>query len=829
MGAPPPNPRLTPLVPRGYSFPALPSAARTRALVALLVLLVTVGSVIAVTLGLHLEPNVASLLPDRGEAAALRRYVRGFGGGDLAVVMVKGPDPEENALVARAVTAGLAGKPSVKHVADHADLSRPLDPMMAWRYADPGGRARMAAALTPEGMRARLRETRALLLAPGSGALAEVVTQDPLRLSQLAFERANLGGGMKTQPDGAFSSDDGGMRIVLVQAAGQSLRGADAKAFVDDVAPVIDPLGREHPAVTLGLTGGHAIAAATEEMLTRDLEISGTLAMVLASAAFVLVFRRMRALVAVMVPLVLGTVWTAGLAAALPGGLSAIAVAFTSVVVGVGVDTGVHVYAALLDARRAGLAPAEAAAAARRKSTRAVLWAAITAAAAFGALALSEINAVRQLGLLCGAGEVLTAIAIVLVTPEIGAWLERGAPPPEAPSRWTVAVAWLTATRGRAAFMAALAVAPIPALIVMGPPPLASAMIGVRPHKLLPLRVQQQIFDAFGGKRGQLVVLVADRDGERARERADALADRLAEMRGDVEGVESLTALAPARATQEQRFAERDALGMPGKAADLERALADTGFAPARFEAALTAMRRPTHALSSLADLEKTPAAILVQRYLGEDQGDHLVAIYLQPSGAVGADERIGAALHAWDAGAMLTGYTRLDASLRAALTRDLPLITVVAAVLVLLALAASLRHPRDVALAMLVVAAEIAAVLILIRVLGIPLHAYAALVLPVLLGITVDEGMFLLHAAREPARPGAGDVITETLRQQGPPVAATALTTAAGFAALGYCDFDGLRDLGWVGALGSTVGLVVALVVVPAGLRLTSPVRRVG
>ena len=105
--------------------------------------------------------------------------------------------------------------------------------------------------------------------------------------------------------------------------------------------------------------------------------------------------------------------------------------------------------------------------------------------------------------------------------------------------------------------------------------------------------------------------------------------------------------------------------------------------------------------------------------------------------------------------------------------------------------------------------------------------HAYAALVLPVLLGITVDEGMFLLHHARAVSPAGGADVITETLRHEGPPVAATALTTAAGFAALGFCDFDGLRDLGWVGALGSTVGLGVALVVVPAGLRLTSGARR--
>ena len=417
---------------------------RARALGFALIILATIASALAVTLGLHLEPNVASLLPDRGEAAALRRYVRGFGGGDLAVIMVKGPDVEENAGVAHRITDELAARPSVKRAADHADFSRPLDPMLAWRYADPAGRVRLAQVLTPEGMRARLRESRALLLAPGSGALADILAADPLRLAQLAFERANIGGGMKTQADGGFASDDGSMRLVLVQPAGQSLRGADARAFVADVDAILAPLRREHPALTLGLTGGHAIAAASEAMLTRDLTLSGTLAMVLASLAFVVIFRRVRALVAVMPPLVLGTLWTAGLAAALPGGLSAIAVAFTSVVVGVGVDTGVHVYAALLDARREGFAPADAAREARRRTTRAVMMAAVTAAAAFGALAISDINAVRQLGILCGAGEFLTAVAIVLVTPEIGAWLERGDPPPQAPSGWTSAVAWLT-------------------------------------------------------------------------------------------------------------------------------------------------------------------------------------------------------------------------------------------------------------------------------------------------------------------------------------------------------------------------------------------------
>ncbi|XXY53981.1 MMPL family transporter [Sorangium sp. So ce269] len=811
MAAPPP------------SSPARARAPRRplRLAVALALAALTLAAFAAVTLRLQLEPNVASLLPERGDAAALRRYVRGFGGGDLGVVMVKGDDPDENAAVAAEIARALSARPTVQRAADRIEVARALDPWLAFRHADARVRERLAAALTPEGMRERLAETRAMLLAPGGGAAAEVIAADPLRLSQLVFESADIGSGVRTQADGAFATDDGKVHLVLVQPAGQALRGADARAFVADANAVLGAARAAHPKVALGLTGGHAIAAGTEEMLTRDLAVSGSLSMLLASAVFALLFRRLRALAAVMPPLVLGTVWTAGLATALPGGLSAIAVAFMSVVVGVGVDTGVHVYAALLEARREGLDPEAAGRAARARTSRAVLVAATTAAAAFGALALSDINALRQLGLLCAAGEVLTAIAIVVVTPAVGAWLERGTPPPEAPARWPEGLYRLTRTRGRALAVAALAALPVAAVALGAAPPLAEAIVAIRPAELEPLKVQQAIFDAFGGRRGQWVVLLADGEQERARARADRIAERLAAMKADVEAVDALTALAPAASTQAARFAARDALDLPGKADELARALRDTGFAPERFSAVLDGMRAPPRQEVALSDLERGPASILLSRYLGAEGGDALVALYVRPREA-GSVERIERAIREEDPRAMLTGYTRLEASLRETLAHDMPRIALVAGALVLLALSASLRSARDIALAALVVASEISLVLLLIRALGIPLHAYDALVIPVLLGITVDEGMFLLHRARDLEAAGGGDaVIRETLRHEGPAIAATALTTAAGFSALAFCRFDGLRDLGRVGALGSAVGLVVALLVVPAGLRL--------
>ena len=122
----------------------------------------------------------------------------------------------------------------------------------------------------------------------------------------------------------------------------------------------------------------------------------------------------------------------------------------------------------------------------------------------------------------------------------------------------------------------------------------------------------------------------------------------------------------------------------------------------------------------------------------------------------------------------------------------------------------------RDVILAATTLAVAIAVVALCMRLFHVPWHAYDALVIPVLLGITMDEAMFLLYAARE------GNSTEHALREQGPLVVATALTTSAGFGALLACKFEGLYDVGAVGAIGSMAGVVAALLVIPAGLALT-------
>jgi predicted exporter len=780
---------------------------------------------------LHVSGNLAALFPESGAAGALARWTRATGGREAAVVLVRGPRAEDVAAAARTLAAGLQDKPSIERVVERAPLSDELrDPTLAWIHAAPSARARLAWLLSPEGMRQRLRETRALLLAPGGDADVEAtLSRDPLRLAQVPWEAgADLAAGISGEPAREFVADEGRARLVVAAPRGNAFSSEDAHAVVSDLEAAIGAaLAGAAPGVTMDLTGGHAIAVATERMIVRDLEQSGTLSLVLAAIAFVATFGRARALLAVMPPLGLGTLWTTGIAAALPGGLTAVSIGFAAVVVGVGVDTGVHVYGALLDARRRGLEGVEAARAARDATWRPTLLAAVVAGAAFASLGLSGLSAMRELGLLCAAGEVLTAVAIVLVTPHVGGLLERGAPPPKRTPGWVGWLARATSTRRRAAIALLISACPLVAVAAVGWPAPAGALVAIRPAGLAPLEAEKELRKLFGGSPGQRILLTADADEDRARTRADRLAEALDALGsgGGIEGFDSLSTFRPSAETVRERLAERDRVDLPSRSRDLAGALRDEGFDVSAFAPALQAFEHPSPAPARGASDDGT-MAWLESRHVAREGGETLVATFVRAGDTPGADERLAAAVGRADPASIVTGYRAIDEALRKALGRDLWVVGGAALLAVAVGLRVALRRASHALIALAALACEIGAVGLAMRVVSVRWHVYDALVLPVLFGVTIDESMFLLTAARTASAEGGGSGLDVALETQAPLVASTALTTAAGFAALGVCRFPGLRDLGVVGTLGVLAGLGAALVVVPSALRLLSAPR---
>lgn len=790
---------------------------------------------IVVSSRLRLSGDLTDLFPKGPEAEALATFTRAFGGGDVGVVLVRGDDPEEVTLASREASKALEGKPTVARVVVQMPEPKPVDPTLAWLHAGPFARAELEEALTPEGMKQRLQDTRSLLLAPaGSGDVTDYVTRDPLRLAQIPWEgRTELAAGVVADAEGSFVSDHGKARLVVLEPRGRVFDPEAAAAFVKEVEGELALVKKQHPSVRFDLTGGHAVAYATERMIRTDLYLSTALSFVLSAVMFLVTFRRARALVAVLPPLVLGTAWTTAIAALVYPRLSSLSVAFTSVVVGVGVDTGVHVYGALLEARKKGHPPAEAAEIARRLSARPTLTAAFVAALAFGALGISDIAALGQLGVLSAVGEVLTAIAILLFAPDVGAWLEKKPPETPAPAAWIGWTSRLTKTRGRA--WAALAVLPLLCVVLslVGLPKAGEAVVALRPSALEPLKTSDAIYALFGGRANQWVLLAHDPDLVRAAAKIDAVAEALDPLArdGTIDGYDAMSTYVPSLLTQEARLAARDALDLPGRAALLKKTLDEVGFDPEAFAPAIASLEHPRHDTFPIPIEERGPLSMVVARHVQKYQGEYYVAAYVRPKPDPAGEARLREVIKGASPDVVVTGFAALEVSLKRTLVHDLPRVALLAAVFVGIALGATLRSVKGVGLAMLALATEIAMVGVAMRALHIGWHVYDALVLPVLLGITLDEVLFLLNAAEEQAgadddAAGEEDFVDRALAKQAPLSTATALTTAAGFGALVACRFEGLFDLGAVGAIGSVAGLVASLVVVPAGLRLLHPKR---
>lgn len=763
----------------------------------LLLLLATLTALAAwiVATRVRLSPDLAPLLPAHGPGAALATFVRAFHGGDPGLVLLEGDDPAEVHRAALRLSAALAPLPASTRLALEAQS---LTPGRLLLLADAPLRRELAALLEPSAMRARLAETRALLLAPGSAALAPTLARDPLRLGQAVAERRTPGG--RARSDGELASADGRARLVIVEPPGSALHGEEARRFVLQVEDALRTLRSEHPAVRARLTGGPSLAVATEDLLRSDLTRSSLLALLLASAVFVALQRRPRALLSVLPPLLAGSLLAAAVGALFPGGVAGVAVAFVSVVLGVGMDSGVHVHAAVREAVARG--SASPAAEALSRVARPVLGAALVAGCSFACLALSRVEALRQLGLLAAAGEVATALWICAFSPLASGWLERRSVGLPDPPRWAFFLARISRHRLARPLSLATGGALVAVLLWTGGPDRSGGLLLIRPEGLAPQQVYRDLAALLGQPdRPPWVVLVRDADEDAARARADRLFEALLSRPQLTGAMTALTPWAPARATLARRREEMQALDLPGRAADLEAALRELQFQPGRFREALEELAHPTD--------PPTPEQ-LRRRFVGRD-GE---AVVVQIEAQAPDPEALAALVRSVDPAAEVTGWGALEPTLRRALAEDLPRVGGWAALLLVASLALAVRRPRDVALAAAVVAAELVAVLVGMRLLGIPLHLYDALVLPVLLGVTADEVLFVLWAARR------GEAVEEALAREAPLVASTALTTAAGFLALLGCAFPPLRHLGAVAALGSVAGVALALLVVPAWAR---------
>ena len=163
---------------------------------------------------------------------------------------------------------------------------------------------------------------------------------------------------------------------------------------------------------------GHVTSNILEhDALAEDL-VWATLLVMLAVAAAVAVYNRTwKAVLAVGIPLLVGTFVTFGLANVLVGNLNTNTAFLGSIVVGNGINVGLIFFARYLEERRHGKAPQPAMEIAVRETWLATLTAALAAGVAYASLLSTDFRGFNQFGLIGGIGMTLSWITSYLVTP----------------------------------------------------------------------------------------------------------------------------------------------------------------------------------------------------------------------------------------------------------------------------------------------------------------------------------------------------------------------------------------------------------------------------
>ena len=185
------------------------------------------------------------------------------------------------------------------------------------------------------------------------------------------------------------------------------------------IRSIIEDASTEHSDVQIGLTGLPIIEHDEMRISQFDMTIASIVSLVGVSLLFSVGFGRLKYPLSAVFALLVGIAWTCGYLTTVVGHLNILSMAFGVILIGLGIDFAIHYVARYMSIRSSGLDASPALVETSTAVGPAIIAGGLTTAAAFFATALTEFLGVAELGLIAGGGIVLCAIATMTVLPAL--------------------------------------------------------------------------------------------------------------------------------------------------------------------------------------------------------------------------------------------------------------------------------------------------------------------------------------------------------------------------------------------------------------------------
>jgi uncharacterized protein len=258
----------------------------------------------------------------------------------------------------------------------------------------------------------------------------DVVTQIAGRLDRPTPYRSPWGGlfsvgGDDSEGAGYFLSDDQRLLFILAEPTSKSSSFTGDREAIEGVRATVASLRPEFPDIEVGVTGKPALS--NDEMTTafRDSTRATLLAFGLTLALLLVAFLRIGKPLLMLLVLALSLAWSIGLATLVVGHLSLFSVMFIPIIVGIGTDYGIYYLLRYEEELFLGRNLREAIEITAMRSGPGMLLSAITAAATFYVLILTDFRGLQELGFIAGSALLLSWVAMMFVFPAVLMLVDR--------------------------------------------------------------------------------------------------------------------------------------------------------------------------------------------------------------------------------------------------------------------------------------------------------------------------------------------------------------------------------------------------------------------
>ena len=263
-------------------------------------------------------------------------------------------------------------------------------------------------------------------LSDGKGALDlkfvhDLVAQMSTRLDRPTPYRSPWGALFAVGDDSAgagyFLSDDQRLLFILAEAESKEGSFTGDRAAIEGVRAAVARLKRDFPDVNVGVTGKPALSNDEMTAAFDDSQRATYLAFALTLGLLLGAFLRVGKPLMMLVVLALSLCWSIGAATLVVGHLSLFSVMFISIVVGIGIDYGIYFLFRYEEELFLGRNLREAIEITAARAGPGVLLGAVTAAATFYVLCLTDFVGVQELGFISGTAILLAWLSMMTVFP----------------------------------------------------------------------------------------------------------------------------------------------------------------------------------------------------------------------------------------------------------------------------------------------------------------------------------------------------------------------------------------------------------------------------